>query len=490
MKKFFACAAALSLMFVACGDDSSSSPANGGDDISSVTESSSSGPVESSSSILDSLRNVSMKFKGCYESQYNKVALLKEAATDELPKAYLYEESGKYKLMIPKIYDYCGFDKVMMDVGRYGDTLKLDVTAMLPTACKCTSDHWFDIDASDADIQFFALKLYNKGLQVYEVVPGPAPDEPYSSAVPPGESSSSVTPPGESSSSVTPPASSSGVTPPGESSSSVTPPSSSSRQVYNGPVPLKSITASCQDGNVTDVPVEPSSPAAYLSISNSYAQIELFNVKLTYACDLESQATFWDSLKAENTVASVIGDTLFVNFKRFDEKGVEYKCGCTAKVEFRFDEQYAGFGYTAFENNRPPLELGHRLINQPDPGYQKIEEADAQCVNNDPVEDPLTDAAIPPVAHMHVNGDSAQIVIETVMLTCGTEIESIEAQVKESTLYVTPHYKPSSVLADCLCKTKVSFNVKAQSPFTEATLLVYDDGSSLNLGNKMRLIVE
>jgi hypothetical protein len=422
-----------------------------------------------------------MKFKGCYESPYNKVALLKEAATDELPKAYLYEESGKYKLMIPKISDYCSFGDVVLDVNRFGDTLSVEVKAMIPSKCVCVSDHWFDIDASDADIQFFALKLYyNKGLQVYEVVRGPAPDEPYSSAVLPGESSSSVTPPGESSSSVTPPASSSGVTPPG----------SSSRQIYNGPVPLKSITASCQDGNVTDVPVEPSSPAAYLSISNSFAQIDLFNVNLTYACDSASQMAFWDSLKADNTVASVIGDTLFVNFKRFDEKGVEYKCGCTAKVEFRFDEQYAGFGYTAFENNRPPLELGHRLINQPDPGYQKIENADAQCVNNDPVEDPLTDAAIPPVAHMHVNGDSAQVVIETVMLTCGTEFESIEAQVKDSTLYVTPHYAPSSVLADCLCKTKVSFNVKAQSPFTEATLLVYDDGSSINLDDKMRLIVE
>ena len=471
----------LSLSFMACGDDSSSGPANGGDDISSVTETSLSGPVESSSSILDSLRNVSMKFTGCYESPYNKVALLKEAATDELPKAYLYEESGKYKLMIPKISDYCSFGDVVLDVNRFGDTLSVEVKAMIPSKCVCVSDHWFDIDASDADIQFFALKLYyNKGLQVYEVVPGPAPDEPYSSAVLPGESSSSVTPPGESSSSVTPPASSSGVTPP----------SSSSRQIYNGPVPLKSITATCQDNDVTDIPVVPPSPAAYLSISNSFAQIDLFNVNLTYACDSASQMAFWDSLKADNTVASVIGDTLFVNFKRFDEKGVEYKCGCTAKVEFRFDEQYAGFGYTAFENNRPPLELGHRLINQPDPGYQKIEKADAQCVNNDPTEDPLTDAAIPPVAHMYMNGDSAQVVIETVMLTCGTEFESIEAQVKDSTLYVTPHYAPSSVLADCLCKTKVSFNVKAQSPFTEATLLVYDDGSSLNLGNKMRLIVE
>ena len=467
MKKIFACAAVFSLMFAACGDDSSSGPANGGDDISSVTESSSSGPVESSSSILDSLRNVSMKFTGCYESPYNKVALLKEAATDELPKAYLYEESGKYKLMIPKMDDYCGFDKVMMDVERSGDTLRIDVTAMIPTACKCVSDHWFDIDASDADIKYFAHAPYNKKETVYEVVPGPAPDEPYSSAVLPGESSSSVTPPGES-------------------SSSVTPPSSSSRQIYNGPVPLKSITASCQDGNVTDVPVEPSSPAAYLSISNSFAQIDLFNVNLTYACDSASQMAFWDSLKADNTVASVIGDTLFVNFKRFDEKGVEYKCGCTAKVEFRFDEQYAGFGYTAFENNRPPLELGHRLINQPDPGYQKITKADAQCMGNDSPDDPMVDAALPPVAHMYVNGDSAQVVIEQVMVTCASIIESVEAQVKDSVLYVTPHYDTSAPQADCICKTKVSFNVAARSPFTEATLLVYDNDP----GNKMRLIVE
>ena len=467
MKKLFACAAVFSLMFAACGDDSSSGPANGGDDISSVTETSSSGPVESSSSFLDSLRNVSMKFTGCYESPYNKVALLKDAATDELPKAYLYEESGKYKLMIPKMDDYCGFDKVMMDVERSGDTLRIDVTAMIPTACKCVSDHWFDIDASDADIKYFAHAPYNKKETVYKVVPGPAPDEPYSSAVLPGESSSSLTPPGES-------------------SSSVTPPSSSSRQIYNGPVPLKSITASCQDNDVTDIPVVPPSPAAYLSISNSFAQIDLFNVNLTYACDSASQMAFWDSLKADNTVASVIGDTLFVNFKRFDEKGVEYKCGCTAKVEFRFDEQYAGFGYTAFENNRPPLELGHRLINQPDPGYQKITKADAQCMGNDSPDDPMVDAALPPVAHMYVNGDSAQVVIEQVMVTCASIIESVEAQVKDSVLYVTPHYDTSAPQADCICKTKVSFNVAARSPFTEATLLVYDNDP----GNKMRLIVE
>ena len=445
MKRIFACAAALSLALVACGDDTSSGASEQG-----------------------SAREVNMAFKGCYESLSR--ILLKESS-ENLSKAYLYHENDKYQVMIPKLDDYCGFADVKLDVNRFGDTLSVDVKSIIPTKCMCVSDHWFDIEARDADIKYFKFKN-----DVYEVVPGPAPDEPYSSAVLPGESSSSVMPP----------ASSSDVTPPGESSSSVTPPSSSSRQIYNGSVPLKSITASCQDGDVTDIPVVPPSPAAYLSISNSFAQIDLFNVNLTYACDSASQMAFWDSLKADNTVASVIGDTLFVNFKRFDEKGVEYKCGCTAKVEFRFDEQYAGFGYTAFENNRPPLELGHRLINQPDPGYQKITKADAQCMGNDSPDDPMVDAALPPVAHMYVNGDSAQVVIEQVMVTCASIIESVEAQVKDSVLYVTPHYDTSAPQADCICKTKVSFNVAARSPFTEATLLVYDNDP----GNKMRLIVE
>ena len=215
----------------------------------------------------------------------------------------------------------------------------------------------------------------------------------------------------------------------------------------------------------------------------------MFNVKLTYACDSASQLAFWDSLKADNTVASVIGDTLFVNFKRFDEKGVEYKCGCTANVEFTFDEQYAGFGYTAFENNRPPLELGYKLINQPDLSYQKVEEADAQCVKDGP-DDPMVDAALPPVAHLYVNGDSAQIVVERVMVTCGTEFESVEIRMEGTSLYVTPKYSPLFLEVDCLCSSKVSFNVKMVDVYKEATTLVFDDGTSINLGNKMRLIVE
>lgn len=122
-----------------------------------------------------SAREVSMSFKGCYENLSKKVSLLKESSED-LPLAYLYNENGQYRLMIPKMDDYCGFDKVMMDVERSGDTLRIDVTAMIPTACKCVSDHWFDIEARDADIRYFAFSPYLSGKTVYEVVPGPAPE--------------------------------------------------------------------------------------------------------------------------------------------------------------------------------------------------------------------------------------------------------------------------------------------------------------------------
>lgn len=457
MKKILATAATFSLMslsltFLACGDDSSSSPT--GEEPNSLGRELSSSSGESGKVIVASVMDA-CRMNGSLVGQ---------------DKAYLLgNEKNGYNLVIPDMHVDNEWHGDELSAKRDGDSLIVgnpdEILGSLNWVCY--ADHQFDITAADADIKYF--KLYNS---VFEVVPGPIPDRVRDTIIE-VNSSSSIVP--ESSSNMPP-----------SSSSSVTPPSSSSRQIYNGPVPLKSITASCQDKDMTNNPVEPSSPAAYLSISNSFAQIELFNVELSYACDSASQMAFWDSLKAENTVASVIGDTLFVNFKRFDEKGVEFKCGCTAKVEFTFDEQYDGFGYTAFENNRPPLELGYKLINRPDPSYQKIDEADAQCVKEPGSGDPMVDAALPPVAHMYVNGDSAQIVIEEVVLTCGTIFESVAIEMKDSTLYVTPHYDTSLPQADCLCTSKVSFNIKALDLYKEATLLVYDNDP----GNKMRLIVE
>lgn len=152
MKKELAFVVLLALLLMACSGDS---PAG---------------------SDQDSSREVKMSFRGCYENLSKKVSLLKEGS-DDLPLAYLYHEDGQYRLMIPKMHDYCGFEKVKMDVERSGDTLRIDVTAMIPTECLCVSDHWFDIEARDADIKYFAHAPYNKKETVYKVVPGPAPEE-------------------------------------------------------------------------------------------------------------------------------------------------------------------------------------------------------------------------------------------------------------------------------------------------------------------------
>lgn len=446
MKKYFACAV-LPLMIVACGDDSSSNAKTG-----------------------DSGK----------PSERAGIAHAGECGAftpwDGEGEAFVVGSKGSgFQVLLPKVrYDVELCSECLYE--RSGDTLHVWNSDSTSETLNwfCTTDFTFDISDADADIKYFSYEN-----SVFKIVKGPAPERISSGMVNTSSSSELV----ESSSSQDVSSSSEQ----SSSSSSDIPPSSSSRREYNGPVPLKSITATCQEKVWTNEPVvDPVLPAAYLSISNSYAQIDLENVKLSYACDSALQKAFFDSLKADNTVASVIGDTLFVNFQRFEEKGVEFRCGCTADVKFTFDENYNVFDYTAFENNRPPLELKHKLINQPDPGYQKISNADLQCMGNAFSEDPMVDAAIPPVAHMYWDGDSAQVVIESISLTCGSVIESIETQVKDSILYVTPHYDTSAPLADCICNTRVSFNVELRDPFTEATMLVYDN----DLGNKMRLIKE
>lgn len=492
MKKILATAAALSLMLIACGDESSSTGPDhqSTGDISSVTESSSSiGTGESSSSVLDSLRNVNMKFKGCYESSYNQSALLKEGETDEMPKAYLYENGGKYQLMIPKVYDYCGFEKVMMDVGRSGDTLTLDVVAMIPTACMCTSDHWFDIDASDADINFFALKLYNKKMQVYEVVPGPAPeDPPLSSGI---ESSSSGA----------------------ESSSSFALPVESSSSVVVTADPHHVITdavAQCGtksvvddplvDGNLDVVPVdtvrvreENLPPVALRYVSTERTGFTLENLSLTCGAEL-------DTLDVD-----VSGDTVYVKAK-FDNTNAQ-RCICNSKVDFAVENNPA-YGHATvlvFDNvagsNPNTMEIvdmsvvtveeitGHRLAKD-----IKLEcKNDRQTANapalagNSLVMDPIdTTSTKVAVAGRRVGDDGFDtIVIPEVMMPCAIVFESFDVYADNGTLYVKPKVDPDSPITNCICPTRVSFKVEQNEAFSNANYLVFDREEPMPLVNSV-----
>ena len=158
MKKELAFVALLALSLMACS----------GDDSPAASEQLVSGTSEIQEE--NASREVKMSFRGCYENLSKKVSLLKEGS-DDLPLAYLYHENDKYQVMIPKISDYCTFLDVKLDVNRFGDTLSVEVKSIIPSKCVCVSDHWFDIEAKDADIKYFKFKN-----DVYEVVPGPAPE--------------------------------------------------------------------------------------------------------------------------------------------------------------------------------------------------------------------------------------------------------------------------------------------------------------------------
>ena len=184
MKKlsFFACSAFAALMFVACSDDpvTGAVPPAGG------------GAGQGGGTTLDSTRNVSVAFKGCFDYSYND-ALKK---TDAEPrKAYLVTDDAGYHVVIPDMGGACGYENIVFNNQRVLDTLKINFEGD-PAECNCINDVWFNIDPFDADIKYFEYRE-----TVYEVVAEPLPVQssssdfltPSSSSIE-AESSSSVDP--------------------------------------------------------------------------------------------------------------------------------------------------------------------------------------------------------------------------------------------------------------------------------------------------------
>jgi len=181
MKKLsiVACSAFAALMFVACSDDSVTTavPLAGG-------------AGQGGGVALDSTRNISVAFKGCFDYSYND-ALKKTAA--ENPKAYLVTDEAGYHVVIPDMGGACGYENIVFNNQRVLDTLKISFEGD-PAECNCINDVWFNIDPLDADIKYLVYQN-----TVYEVVAEPLPVQSSSSELLVQSSSSDVA---ESSSSV------------------------------------------------------------------------------------------------------------------------------------------------------------------------------------------------------------------------------------------------------------------------------------------------
>ena len=290
------------------------------------------------------------------------------------------------------------------------------------------------------------------------------------------------------------------------SSSSSTVPSSSS--VFRGSVmvPVSNISLECKsnhdfDGNTlpTDVLAEPYPYMSSITRIDGLAKLTIINAYLNMPCGLNEDSVDSVITEAKKAIArsgsNLVDDTLFVNIDR--TKGVDYTCGCNARVEFLFDRRYEGFSYTVFDNNGP-TEVVDAAKDRP---RQIIEDATSQCLNSNNGDDPMTDGAssdggragdgaIPPVAYMYNLGNKAEIVIQNVHMNCGMQLENIDVSVGGDTLYVKPVIDESAPQTNCICSTEFDFYIDADEAFTDATLLVFDYGWDSNPSNRMRIIKE
>lgn len=131
---------------------------------------------------------------------------------------------------------------------------------------------------------------------------------------------------------------------------------------------------------------------------------------------------------------------------------------------------------------------------------QTVNEVSGSCIENKQ-EDPLTDAALPPVAYMTLDGDSATIVLERVMTSCeavsgitsviqNPTVSALDVRASGDTLYVKPTVSQIAIEKNvaCICEARIAFKIKADSAFTSASLLVVED--ELNMGDRMRIVTK
>ena len=136
---------------------------------------------------------------------------------------------------------------------------------------------------------------------------------------------------------------------------------------------------------------------------------------------------------------------------------------------------------------------------------QVVDNMGGSCQDGNSTEDPMLDGAsggdqaLPPVAIMTVENDSATYLVQNVRMPC-EEIggfagmttlllkPTLEVTMDETEMHIKPVVEEATSSSGCTCMSQFSFKIKMVSPFDQATLLVIDDEN--NLGNRMRIIKE
>ena len=136
---------------------------------------------------------------------------------------------------------------------------------------------------------------------------------------------------------------------------------------------------------------------------------------------------------------------------------------------------------------------------------QVVDNMGGSCQNSNSSGDVILDGAsggdqaLPPVAFMTVENDSATYLVKNVRMPCEeiggfagmTTIllkPTLKVTMDETEMHVEPVVETATSSSDCTCMSQFSFKIKLVSPFDQATLLVIDD--RINQGNRMSIVAK
>ena len=133
--------------------------------------------------------------------------------------------------------------------------------------------------------------------------------------------------------------------------------------------------------------------------------------------------------------------------------------------------------------------------------HQFVTDANAQCLANGVVDDPLVDGnldvvpvdtvrvreeKLPPVALRYVSTERTGFTIENLSLTCGAELDTLDVDVSGDTVYVKAKFDNTNAQR-CICNSKVDFAVENNPAYGHATVLVFDNVAGSN-PNTMEIV--
>jgi hypothetical protein len=136
---------------------------------------------------------------------------------------------------------------------------------------------------------------------------------------------------------------------------------------------------------------------------------------------------------------------------------------------------------------------------------QVVDNMGGSCQDGNSTEDPMLDGAsggdqaLPPVAFMTIENDSATYLVQNVRMSCeeiggfaGMTRQLLKPTLKvtmdETEMHVEPVAETATSNSDCTCMSQFAFKIKLVSPFDQANLLVIDD--RINQGNRMRIVTK